>query len=396
MAEAACQTCDAQLELYFDGGDKDAIQHWLGDGWSCRLQASGGLGERMARAFEEGFRDRSGPTLLIGSDCPGLTPELLANAFEKLNDNPVVLGPAADGGYYLVGLTRPVPELFRGISWGSDRVLAESVNNLKRIGIKPALLPELADVDRPSDLALWRSLAEAEESGPREISVIIPALNEAASIASTLEAVRQQKGPHEVIVVDAGSTDDTCLLAVGVGARVIASRPNRATQMNAGAAKATGNLFLFLHADTILPPNWQALVLETLSRPNIVAGAFGFEIGADIRGKRVVEWATNWRSHWRQMPYGDQGLFLRRELFEEEGGFADLPIMEDYEFIRRLRRRGKIFTAAERAITSGRRWRRLGVLQTTFRNKLIIAGYHLGVSPSKLASFYRKNHTITL
>jgi rSAM/selenodomain-associated transferase 2 len=219
--------------------------------------------------------------------------------------------------------------------------------------------------------------------------VIIPTLNEAGSILASLKSV-QQESPHEVIVVDGGSADATCPLAADSGARIVVSKARRATQMNAGAARATGDLLLFLHADTTLPRLWSRLVAGALGSSGVSAGAFGFAIAADFSGKRIVEWGTNWRSRRRQMPYGDQALFLRRELFEEEGGFADLPIMEDYEFVRRLRRRGRIVTLAERAITSGRRWQQLGVFRTTLRNQLMIAGYHLGICPDTLASAYRR------
>ena len=148
-------------------------------------------------------------------------------------------------------------------------------------------------------------------------------------------------------------------------------------------------MLLFLHADTTLPSNWTQVVKEALSQSGVVAGAFGFQIAAPVPGKRMLEWATNWRSRRRGMPYGDQALFLGRRTFEEEGGFADLPIMEDYELVKRLRRAGSIITATNSAITSGRRWRRLGIVRTTFMNKLMVAGYRLGVCPHRLARLYR-------
>jgi rSAM/selenodomain-associated transferase 2/rSAM/selenodomain-associated transferase 1 len=386
---SACRASGAELEIRFDGANEEALHHWLGDGWLCRSQGAGDLGEKMSRAFEDGFRQGRTATIIIGSDCPELTPEMLVSAFQRLEQSPVVLGPATDGGYYLVGLARPFPELFCGITWGTERVLAESVEILQRIKIKPDLLARLDDIDRPEDLAVWRRLVEHEEStGPR-ISVIIPALNEAAEIVSTLDSV-QRETPHEVMVVDGGSIDETRSLAAGSGATVISSRPGRAWQMNAGAAQASGNLLVFLHADTILPSNWARTVVESLGCPRVALGAFGFQIAGNLPGKQIVEWTANWRSRWCKLPYGDQALFLRRAAFEEEGGFADLPIMEDYEFVRRLRRRGRIITVAQKALTSARRWQRFGVLHTTLRNQLIIAGYHLGMNPRTLAEFYRR------
>jgi rSAM/selenodomain-associated transferase 2 len=181
--------------------------------------------------------------------------------------------------------------------------------------------------------------------------------------------------------VDGGSTDGTTQRAKETGATVLASKPGRARQMNAGAARAEGGSLLFLHADTLLPSGWPEVVPRTLCAPGVVAGAFRFSIAGNFRGKSFIEWTTGIRSRWLQRPYGDQGLFLTRALFEEMGGFADLPIMEDYEFAIRLRQRGRIVTVSEATLTSGRRWQKLGVLRTTVRNQWLLAAYHLGVPP---------------
>jgi hypothetical protein len=145
----------------------------------------------------------------------------------------------------------------------------------------------------------------------------------------------------------------------------------------------------------MLPENWSVTVGEILKRPGVVAGSFAFGIAETFHGRRLVEWSTNLRSRWFQNPYGDQTQFLRRALFEELGGFADLPIMEDYELNQRLRKLGRVVTAKAAAITSGRRWKRLGVVRTTLTNKVMIAGYHLGVCPHKLARFYRRSQAGT-
>ena len=147
--------------------------------------------------------------------------------------------------------------------------------------------------------------------------------------------------------------------------------------------------WLFLRADTLLPPGRAEVVHQTLRVPGVAAGAFHFRIAGSFAGKSFVEWVTGFRSRWLQRPYGDQGLFLTKALFEEMGGFADLPIMEDYEFSARLRRRGRILTVGEPALTSARRWQTLGVVRTTLRNQWMLVGYHLGVSPQKLATRYR-------
>jgi uncharacterized protein len=376
------------LEVHFDGGTERAMSHWLGDNARFFPQAAGDLGERMAGAFEESFRAGSTATVIIGSDCPDLSPEVISMAFARLTETPVVLGPAQDGGYYLIGLTRPMPELFLGIPWGTDRVLADSLAVLQRQCCKPALLNPLADVDRPEDLPAWRRVAASEDVCLERVSVIIPALNEERNIAATLRAVRRNPC-HEVIVVDGGSTDATAQCAREAGVTVLASKPGRARQMNAGVVRAEGGSLLFLHADTLLPPDWAEVVPRTLRTAGVAAGAFRFRIAGNFPGKSWIEWTTGLRSRWLQRPYGDQGLFLTRALFEEMGGFADLPIMEDYEFAVRLRRRGRIVTVSEAALTSARRWQTLGVLRTTLRNQWMLAGYHLGVNPQRLATRYR-------
>jgi uncharacterized protein len=239
-------------------------------------------------------------------------------------------------------------------------------------------------------LAHWQRLVEVDEKDLSRVSVVIPALNEAAHIAATIEGAR--KGfPHELLVVDGGSSDATCAVAQKSGATVIHSKPGRARQMNGGAAQATGNVLLFLHADTLLPDNWTHVARETLGQPGVVAGSFAFRIAEPFTGRWLVEWTTNLRSRWLQNPYGDQAQFMRRSVFEELGGFADLPIMEDFELNQRLRRRGRVATSTEAAITSGRRWKKLGIIRTTLMNKMVIAGFHLGVRPHKLARFYRRS-----
>jgi rSAM/selenodomain-associated transferase 2 len=219
------------------------------------------------------------------------------------------------------------------------------------------------------------------------VSVIIPTLNEAADLPDALDSVFACP-VHEVIVADGGSTDETVSIARSRGARVVETSPSRAGQMNAGAAAATGDVLLFLHGDTRLPADYTFHMLRGLSARGVVAGAFGFKVDAPNPGLRLVEWVTGLRSRCLQMPYGDQGIFVWTDVFREVGGYPEQPIMEDFVLVRRLRRRGRVVTLGVPAITSGRRWRRLGVLRTTLINQLMIAGHALGVSPVRLARWY--------
>ncbi len=223
----------------------------------------------------------------------------------------------------------------------------------------------------------------------KKISIIIPTFNEAANIENAI-ASTQPSTNVELIVVDGGSQDDTLSIAQTLGVKVISSAPGRAAQMNAGAMAATGDILLFLHADTRLPAGFDSMVRSALQQPQTVAGAFSLLIDADYWALRWVEKGVNWRSHFYQMPYGDQAIFLTIEIFQKIGKFPELPIMEDFELIRRLKRIGKITIIPVPIVTSARRWLKKGVFQTTLLNQIVITAYFLGVSPERIRRWYRQ------
>lgn len=219
------------------------------------------------------------------------------------------------------------------------------------------------------------------------ISVIIPVLNEEFVLGETLRAVRAG-APREVIVVDGGSHDASREVAQAYGARTLSADRGRARQMNAGAAVATSPILLFLHADTRLPAGFEQHVRKTLAKPEVVAGAFALQIGARHWSYRVIEKLANLRARCLQMPYGDQGLFVRAEVFHRLGGFPDLPILEDVALLRRLQRSGRVAVIPVPAVTSARRWERLGVWRTAWINQYVLLGYWLGVDPERLIQWY--------
>ncbi|MFB2768906.1 TIGR04283 family arsenosugar biosynthesis glycosyltransferase [Pelatocladus sp. BLCC-F211] len=221
------------------------------------------------------------------------------------------------------------------------------------------------------------------------ISIIIPTLNEAENIKAAL-ASTQPSNYVEVIVVDGNSQDETAQIADSLGIKVILSAPGRAKQMNAGAAVASSEILLFLHADTRLPLGFDVMVREALTQPGVIAGAFCLRIGAEQPSLRLVEWGVNVRSRFLQMPYGDQAIFLTRKLFDHIGGFPELPIMEDFELIRHLRSLGKITLIPVPVITSARRWLKKGIWQTTLMNQIVIIAYFLGISPQRIRNWYRR------
>ncbi len=220
----------------------------------------------------------------------------------------------------------------------------------------------------------------------RRISVVIPARNEAASIGPVIDRALEA-APLEVIVVDGQSTDGTAAVAEAHGARVVASPPGRGRQLNCGAAAAAGDVLLLLHADTFLPRRFGAHIGRILAGRGVCAGAFRLRIDAPGGAFRMIERAVNWRSRLLQMPYGDQGIFLDAATFRRVGGCPDIPAMEDFELVRRLRRLGRIEIAEAAVVTSARRWARHGIRRTTMLNQACIAAYLLGVSAHRIAGW---------
>jgi rSAM/selenodomain-associated transferase 2 len=221
------------------------------------------------------------------------------------------------------------------------------------------------------------------------LSIIVPALDEAAGIGATLQALAPLRAAGgEVIVVDGGSRDGTPGLARALADRVLAAPRGRASQLNAGAAAASSGVLLFLHADTRLPADAGRAVLEGLAVSGARWGRFDVRIEGRHPLLRVVAWLMNRRSRWTGIATGDQAMFVTREAFAAVGGFPELPLMEDVELSRRLKRVSAPLCLRERVVTSGRRWESRGVLRTVCLMWWLRLRYFLGASPERLRRIY--------
>lgn len=221
------------------------------------------------------------------------------------------------------------------------------------------------------------------------ISIIIPTLNEAESIAASIKSA-QACTEVEIIVVDGRSSDGTGEVAKGLGARLLTITGGRAQQINAGAMAASSDVLLFLHGDTRLPGGFDKHVLKLLAIPGTVAGAFALGIDGPEIGLRIIEKLANFRSRFLQMPYGDQTIFLRANLFRSIGGFPEISIMEDFVFMQRVKKQGRVVIAPIGVTTSSRRWEKLGILKTTLINQAVLLAYFVGCDPERLARWYRR------
>jgi rSAM/selenodomain-associated transferase 2 len=221
------------------------------------------------------------------------------------------------------------------------------------------------------------------------ISVIVPALNEEGSLPATLDSVCAAAGTCEIIVVDGGSTDATCSIARRYGPVVITT-PGRANQMNRGAAAARGDVLLFLHADVIFPRCGLVAMEHALANRRVVGGNFDIVYeGSSLLTNRLFTLINRWRRPFGIF-YGDSGIFVRRAVFESLGGYRPLPLMEDYNFARRLLRRGRTVCLKESLIVSARRWEEYGLSRTTAAWFFLHVLYYLGI-PSRWWSWLYPN-----
>src|SRR5271170_6218539 len=219
------------------------------------------------------------------------------------------------------------------------------------------------------------------------ISVIIPTLNEEVNLPVTLRQLADHPDV-ELIVVDGGSTDRTVEIAQQYTPYVFRTPPGRAQQMNTGARHATGDILLFLHADTFLLPGALDEIQRRIIGDGAVGGAFDLHIDSRRRLCKVVARVASRRSRWLGLPHGNQGIFVWRQVFEALGGFPEIPIMEDLSFARRLRRAGRLTFIRSGLVTSGRRWNANGVVRTTLVKWWVTLLFLLRVPPRQIRHIY--------
>ena len=221
-----------------------------------------------------------------------------------------------------------------------------------------------------------------------ELSIVIPVLNDTEPLQRLLATIPADP-QVDIVIVNGGAPDDR-LTAVSdrPDVRLLTSAPGRGHQMNVGASVAAGRWIVFLHADTRLPPQWSDEIRRAGADPDVVGGSFRFRLDSSKWQARLIERAVDRRVRWLDLAYGDQALFVRRDVFDAIGGYREWPLMEDVEFVRRLRQTGKLFHSPQPALTSARRWEHDGWWRRSAKNVVLQALFFAGVSPERLADWY--------
>jgi rSAM/selenodomain-associated transferase 2/rSAM/selenodomain-associated transferase 1 len=371
-----------RTEIHFAPADAESeMRQWLGDRGFFRPQVEADLGGRLASGFTSAFRDGGAPVIALGGDCPELDAACLERARLALERADIVLGPATDGGYYLIGLNRETPGLFENIPWSTSAVLAATLTRAAALGLRVSLLEVKSDIDDATDWADYRRRRVPP------ITVLIPALNEGLQIDQTIRAVMSALPTARVLVVDGGSSDQTVAVAKAMGADVVSSSRGRGVQLAAGAALAHTEWLLFLHADTILPEAASEVIAKFATKRDAHIATFRLKFDQPGWFLRAGCWFTRFDSVFTR--FGDQGILVRRTFYESVGGFRDWPLFEDVEFLQRARRQTKIHSLPADVITSARRFRARGIYRQQWLNACLVLRYLCGASPEKLAAIYR-------
>jgi hypothetical protein len=371
--------------------------------WNFVPQAPGHLGEKMRAAFryarERGYRQ----VALIGSDVADLASSDIAAAFQGLEKDPVVLGPARDGGFYLIGLSVCSDVPFRFESWSTPSVYDRTRAVFRKAGLSVKRLPMRRDVDREEDLTYLQEQPFFRE----QVSIIIPFLTTSRSLAALIQRLETQLWPDDEILLVKGCEhhrgfrpEETHLRSghwdassefVTPRSRLVLAPKGRGIQQNRGAREARGSLLWFHHADCLPPQNFGYHLRKLSHGSRFSVGCFALRF---LTERPALQWISQWanfRARVLKLPYGDQGLFCQRHMFDRVGGFQRAYLMEDVEFVRKSRKLGQLLFVPEPMYASPRKYLQKGILLTSFQNHLLILLHLMGVRDKRLYAIYYRS-----
>jgi hypothetical protein len=310
----------------------------------------------------------AGKAVLIGTDLADIDIKDIEDAFRNAGEDAVVLGPAADGGFYLIGTGRPVDAPFDFSNWGTGEVFSRTVQSLKSSGFRIHPAAQRHDVDCRRDL---ERLA-ADPVFTASISIIVPTLSDSRKLRPLLNYLENSIWPgDEIVVVHGGAFENTVPHRVSPRLTLAFAPRGRGIQQNVGAMLAGGTILFFLHDDTIPPPDFAYLIRKEFRDVKAALGCFELAFLPSNRALSLIaEWA-NLRTLLFKLPYGDQGLFCKKDVFQRAGGFGRRYLMEDIDLAGKLRKTGRIAMIPVKAYSSPDRYLRKGILKAGLQNHMV-------------------------
>ena len=391
---------DADIIVAYTGGEPLFLKKTFGSSATYIAQHGNDLGQKMENAFSDAFSLGYEGVVLTGTDIPELSADTITMALEMLYSCDIVLGPTNDGGYYLIGMRRLRHEAFNVKLYSTASVFEETMAALKETGLSVGTVSKYNDIDEKEDVEglLRRVRKDASIIGHhtkrflrdnQTVSIIIPLYNESSTIKSIMDQLKPYRDEVEIIFVDGNSTDDT-ISVIGDEYRVIECEKGRGRQLNTGALASCGSVLFFLHCDSVLPENFLSEIRGIMMKN--VLGCFGLKFDSHnffMFTNRII---SNYRAMVRGLAFGDQGLFIDRELFFNEGMFPDMPIMEDYEFSLRMRKKGyRPAMTRSRIQASSRRYGKdtMSIVRMEMLMFWLRILYRMGEDPSGLKLMYK-------
>jgi len=335
--------------------------------WEFCVQEGEHLGVRMDNALRAAFAAGARRAVLIGTDLADIEAGDIEGAFRNTGEKVAVLGPAADGGFYLIGTDRPVGAPLHSSVWGTGEVFSRTARELESAGFRVRAAAERNDVDRKRDLErLDRDIFFSSS-----ISTIIPTLTEASKLSPLLLYLQESLWPgDEIVVVQGGASEKSGLMRISPSLTVVSTRKGRGIQQNAGAFLSRGTILFFLHDDTIPPPQFPYLIRSVCRDNQAVLGCFNLRFVPSTRALSMIAAWANIRTALFKLPYGDQGFFCRKEVFERVGGFGRNYLMEDVDLVRKFLKmsRGAVSALPVPVYSSSDRYLRKGILKASLQN----------------------------
>jgi hypothetical protein len=357
--------------------------------WEFRPQEGEHLGMRMSNALRSAFADGADKAVLIGTDLVDVEAADIKRAFENIGEKVVVLGPAADGGFYLIGADRPVDSALDFDEWGACGVFSRTARGLAACGFKIHRTAERNDVDCVRDLRLL----ERDPLFTDSLSVIVPTLTDHRRLSPLLVHLENALWPgDEIIVVRGGAFEKIALDRISHVLTVVCAAKGRGIQQNIGAMVSNGTILFFLHDDTIPAADFPYLIRKACRDKPASLGCFKLRFMPSGHALQLIAAWANLRTALFGLPYGDQGLFCKKELFEKAGGFGRSYLMEDVELVCKLRKTGRsgrtISFLPVPVFSSSERYCRKGVLKASLQNHLLLLLSALGRDDGMLYEKY--------